>query len=359
MRERVAWWLQRTGALGAVMELRRHVPAPMLSIVTYHHIADHDPAYPYDPNVADAAPMQFRRQMETIARYGTPIGIDDLIRAIGGAPLPRNPVMVTFDDGYRSCHDVALPILRAVGVRATFFIATSFVSERRLYWWERIALMLGASRRRSIEIGYPRLAQPARSAQPTKFELDDPLIHEKLTDIVKNTMELDVERFLDGLAAALEVDWGPELEAGHAEQLIMTWDQVRALARAGMDVESHGRRHRVLQTLDAATLEDELVGSRRELEAQIGRPVRALAYPVGRGINGERRIRDALAKAGYQIGMSNKSGVNRWWPPPLRALVPIDPFDVRRLATDRQLSDAMFLTQMALPQLAYRSNHRG
>src|SRR5262249_33967057 len=201
-------------------------PAPMLSIVTYHHIADHDPSYPYDPNVADAAPMQFRRQMETIARYGTPVSIDDLIRAIGGAPLPRNPVMVTFDDGYRSCHDVALPILRSVGVRATFFIATSFVSERRLYWWERIALMLGASRKRSFEIEYP---EPAKLAAPARFELDDPALHDKLTDIVKNTMELDVERFLDGLAAALGVDWTPAIETRHAEELIMTWDQVRAL----------------------------------------------------------------------------------------------------------------------------------
>jgi peptidoglycan/xylan/chitin deacetylase (PgdA/CDA1 family) len=348
MRERVAWWLQRTGALGAVMGLRRHAPAPMLSIVTYHHIADHDPAYPYDPNVADAAPMQFRRQMETIARYGTPIGIDDLIRAVDGAGLPRNPVMVTFDDGYRSCHDVALPILRAVGVRATFFIATSFVTERRLYWWERIALMLGASRRKSIELVYP---------ERKELELDDPLVHEKLTDIVKNTMDLDVERFLDGIAVALAVDWSHEVETGHADELIMTWDQVRALARAGMDVESHGRRHRVLQTLDAATLEDELVGSRRELEAQLGRPVRALAYPVGRRINGEQRIRDALAAAGYRIGMSNQSGVNRFWPGALRGLSPIDPFDVRRLATDRQLSDAMFLAQMALPQMRYRSSH--
>jgi hypothetical protein len=83
--------------------------------------------------------------------------------------------------------------------------------------------------------------------------------------------------------------------------------------------------------------------------------VRAVAYPVGRRINGERRIRDALAAAGYQLGMSNHSGVNRWWPPPLRKLSPIDPFDVRRLATDREMSDAMFLTQIALPQLAYPS----
>jgi peptidoglycan/xylan/chitin deacetylase (PgdA/CDA1 family) len=321
----------------------------MLCIITYHHVAEHDPSYPYYPDVADATTAQFLRQMEMVERYGTPIGIDDLIRAIGGAPLPRNPVMVTFDDGYRSCYEVALPILRAVGVRATFFVATSFVSERRLYWWERIAILLGQSRRKDLQISYPHAMA---------LDLDEPLVYEKLTDIIKNTVDLDLDRFLDELAAALGVEWTREVETRHADHLIMTWDQVRALARAGMDIESHGRRHRVLQTLDAATLADELAGSRRELEAQLGRPVRALAYPVGRRINGERRIRDALAAAGYQIGMSNQSGVNRWWPPALRALSPIDPFDVRRLATDRAMSDAMYVAQMAVPQLAYRSSHK-
>ena len=123
------------------------VPLPQVRILTYHHVAEHDDAYPYDPDVADATPAQFRRQMEMLARYGTPIGIDDLLRAVEGDPLPKNPVMVTFDDGYRSCHDVALPILRAVGLRATFFVSTSFVSERRLYWWEKLALALERARK--------------------------------------------------------------------------------------------------------------------------------------------------------------------------------------------------------------------
>jgi peptidoglycan/xylan/chitin deacetylase (PgdA/CDA1 family) len=333
------------------MELRRHVPAPLLSIITYHHVADHHPSYPYDPNVADASPAQFRRQMETLARYGTPIGIDDLIAAVGGAPLPKNPVMVTFDDGYRSCHDVALPILRAVGMRATFFIATSFVNERRLYWWERIALLLGQARRMkhpTAVITYPhRLV----------LDLENPQASDQLTDLVKDTYDLDLDRFLDELGVALGVEWSPQIEANYADGLIMTWDQIRALARAGMDVESHGRYHRVLQTLDATALENDLAGSRRDLEAQLGRPVRALAYPVGRRINGEQHIRTALAAAGYQIGMSNHSGVNRWWPPALRGLAPIDPFDLRRLATDRTISDAMFLTQVAVPRLAYLSAH--
>ena len=51
------------------MQLRRLAPIPQLSIVTYHHIADENPAYPYDASIYDATPKQFRRQMELLARY--------------------------------------------------------------------------------------------------------------------------------------------------------------------------------------------------------------------------------------------------------------------------------------------------
>lgn len=348
MRERLAALLARTGALDAVMQLRRYVPLPNLSIVTYHHIAEQDPSYPYDPDVADATPAQFRRQMETLAKYCTPIGIDELIRAVEGEPLPKNPVMITFDDGYRSCHDVTLPILRAVGVRATFFISTSFVEERRLYWWERISLAIAHTKIAKAAISYP---------QPLELDKSDPRLRKTLSDLIKNTPNLDVDRFLDELYTALRVEWNREIEREYADGLIMTWDQVRGLTRAGMDVESHGRRHRVLKTLDDEMLHDELAGSRADLEAALGRPVRAVAYPVGRSIAREARIRDAIASAGYRIGLTNASGVNRVWPLAMRGVMPIDPFDVRRLSTDRAMSDAMFLTQVAVPQLAYIGRH--
>src|SRR5687767_12968012 len=238
MRERVASWLHRTGALSAVMQLRSYVPVPNLSIVTYHHVAEDDPGYPYDPDVADATPAQFRRQMETLAKYCTPIGIDELIRGVEGEALPKNPVMVTFDDGYRSCHDVALPILRAVGVRATFFVSTSFVGERKLYWWERISLAVSHPKRERATITNPQVLE---------IEKTDPKVRRKLSDLVKNTPNLDIERFLRELCAALGVEWNTEIESDYANGLIMTWDQVRALTRAGMDVESHGRHHRVLK----------------------------------------------------------------------------------------------------------------
>ena len=123
--------------------------------------------------------------MEMLARYGTPIGIDELMRALDGAPLPKNPVMVTFDDGYRSCHDVALPILRAVGMRATFFVATGYINERKLYWWERIALILSQARAARRELTYPEPLELDRRASDAA--------HRVLTDLIKNTPNLDVE----------------------------------------------------------------------------------------------------------------------------------------------------------------------
>jgi peptidoglycan/xylan/chitin deacetylase (PgdA/CDA1 family) len=259
--------------------------------------------------------------------------------------------MVTFDDGYRSCHDVALPILREVGVPATFFIATSYVTHRRLYWWERISLLLSRARRPIGAIRYPR---------PLEIDLRDPGLRNRLDGLVKTEMALDVERFLEELAAAVGVEWSPEIEALLAGEMIMTWDEVRALAKAGMDVESHTCSHRVLQTLTEADLADELTGSRQELEAQLGRPVRVIAYPIGRRIANDDHIRRAVAAAGYRAGMSNKTGVNRLWPTVFRGIMaPIDPFDIRRLAIDRSMSDAMFLTQVAVPVLSYTNKVNG
>lgn len=58
-----------------------------------------------------------------------------------------------------------------------------------------------------------------------------------------------------------------------------------------------------------------------------------------------------MAEAGYQIGLTNLGGVNRIWPTAVRVW-PIDRFDLCRLRTERSQSDAMFLAQIAIPQLA-------
>jgi peptidoglycan/xylan/chitin deacetylase (PgdA/CDA1 family) len=340
LRAHAAALLDRAGVLDAVLGARRAAPVPTITIVTFHRVAEPVGAAPHDPDVIDATPAQLRRRVETLARVGTPIGMATLLDAVDGGALPPNPVMLTFDDGYRSCRELVLPVLRALGVPATFFIATGFVGAGRLYWWEQIAAIVHAARGRSATLTYPA---------PLRIDTADPRARRILDDIIKNVRGLDLDRFLAELRAALGVAWSADLEASLAAPLIMTWDDVRALADAGMDVESHTRTHRVLETCDRDALRDELVGSRRDLEAQLGRRVRALSYPVGRPPS--PAVRRAVAEAGYRVGLTNAGGVNHVWPPALRPVFPLDRFDLHRQPTDRSQSDAMFLSRLAIPEL--------
>lgn len=335
-RQQLATILHQAGVLDLIMRARSRLPRT-LSVLTYHSIAD--AAKPgFDDGVVDATPAQFEAQLAFVARHFSVVGIDDLARAVtGGATLPRNPLLITFDDGYLTCYTTALPLLRRFGLKATFFIATDYVQNRRLYWWDRINYLLHHSTRGRIGLRYPG---------DLELDLAGGSACRQLIDLVKTTRGLDVERFLDELTEATGVRWTRELERELAAEMIMTWDQVRALRAAGMDVQSHTRRHRVLQTLSATELRDELSGSRDDLEAQLDEPITAVAYPVGREIAHIPEIRDAVRDAGYAIGFSNATGVNY-------RLRDIDPFGIRRLAVDRDASHAMFCGSLAVPPLAY------
>ncbi|HVK72873.1 MAG TPA: polysaccharide deacetylase family protein [Kofleriaceae bacterium] len=341
-REQVATLLARAGGPATILHVRARLRVPVLSILTYHHVCDPGRDYGFDPDTADVTPAQFRRQMELLRQHFTVIGVDQLLAGFDGAELPPNPCLITFDDGYKSNLTVALPILRQLGLKATFFIATSFVEERRIYWWDRIAWIVARARVRALELEYPRRRTILLDHRPTA--------RRALNGVVKDEPGLDVERFLTDLARAAKVEWSSAIERDLADQLIMRWDELRALRDAGMDIESHTRTHRVLQTLAPGALADELAGSRDDLTRQLGRPVRVLAYPVGRAIAPFPHIRSAVTAAGYRLGMTNASGVVPMWRHP-------DRLDVGRIALDRDLSDEMFLGQLAIPQLGYRARH--
>lgn len=77
---------------------------------------------------------------------------------------------------------------------------------------------------------------------------------------------------------------------------LMTADQLRAVAAAGMEVGSHGLMHRHLPDLTDEELGQELSDSRARLTEVIDTPVDGLAYPYGD--LGVREVEAARA-AGY------------------------------------------------------------
>lgn len=329
--------LERTGGVDALLRVRALGLTPWLTALTWHRLAS-PRGDDFDPGVIDATEEEFAWQVELLCRHFSVVGVDDVLRFLDGAELPPNPVLLTFDDGYRSCHDVALPVLQRFGARAVFFISTDHVERRRAFWWDRAASLLRAARRERIELGYP--------APATLTPIGDlPGAIRAVGRVVKSTPGLDLERYLGELAVACGASWDPARDRAVADRLIMTWDQVRALRAAGMDVQSHARTHRVLQTLSPGELDAELRGAREELEAQIGAPVRALAFPNGGRILRDPAILAAVRDAGYEAAFANERGVIPVRPRPHR-------FDLRRLSLESGLSPTEFRTAVAIPFLA-------
>jgi peptidoglycan/xylan/chitin deacetylase (PgdA/CDA1 family) len=95
---------------------------------------------------------------------------------------------------------------------------------------------------------------------------------------------------------------------------LLSRSQVLEMVSCGIDFHSHSRTHADLTTLDAPRLQDEVAGSRRELEDLLGRPVECFAYPYGRM---SEEVQRAVKSAGYRFAFSVRSGFNRAGDEPL------------------------------------------
>lgn len=342
-RERLAALLHRSGGLRALLALRSTRSPAWLSVLTYHRFPSQSGVERFDDGVIDATTEEFDIHVQCLRRYFTIIGADELFAFANGAPLPLNPVAITFDDGYRDCYTQALPILRRYDAKAIFFVATSMISERKLYWWDRIAYLVKHSNRERLLLRYPKLMEMPLGSQRGQT------IEQLLRLVKRQQLEsrFDLERFLDELAEALGADWSRDMERRFADELLMSWDEVRALRRAGMDVQSHTRNHRILQTLSADELADELSGSRQDLARELGEVPHLIAYPGGNPIRSSSPIRSSLQAAGYALGFNNITGST----PLGRGL---DRFDIRRFALARDFSPSLLLSVLALPSLGHK-----
>src|SRR5437762_5969315 len=106
-----------------------------LPILMYHKVDRIPPAARYLRNYV--LPEQFAAQLAALERWGyqTISFTDWLDYRKGTAALPRRPIILTFDDGYRSTYEIAWPLLQRFGCVATVFLVSDVIG--RTNQWDR------------------------------------------------------------------------------------------------------------------------------------------------------------------------------------------------------------------------------
>jgi peptidoglycan/xylan/chitin deacetylase (PgdA/CDA1 family) len=335
--------LRRIGICGLILHARRRgwLRPDALTILGYHRIAPSptDGFSGEDDNIS-ASPAAFEREVALLRRYFTPLTFADLAAAQRAGSRPANPLIITFDDGYRDNAEIAAPVLRRAGVPACFFLTTGFLNGAAVPWWDAINRAF-------------RLAPPGRLRLETlegmEFDLAPPGARPRAAAAVRRRFRtLPAARYaavLDELARAA----GGDLGAPTFQGSFMSWEQAERLARQGFEIGGHTRTHPILAQLTSeAELDDEIGGGRRELEGRLGTPVIAFAYPVG----GKSAISEAAVaaarRAGYHFACTYQDGVN--------SLGQLDCFALRRISVGAGATFGQFCTKMALPGLFRRGN---
>ena len=270
------------------------------------------------------------------------IGLSELPEAIrdlqaAGRQLWKSSrfAMITFDDGYVDNYEFAYPVLRTNDATGVFFVATGFIDEPRLAWWDEIAWMIRSSKRDTLRL--------AENWLDELLKLDRSDRRQVINQMLRACHRLDgcrTKQFLDGIAEETGSGRAPK-EA--ANEQWMTWDMIREMSAGGMDFGAHTVTHPILANLTAEEQGMEVCESRLRIEKQLDRPITSLSYPVGKRESFNDETRAALSKHGFDCAFSYYGGHSSG--------ADIDRFDIPRVAIESDVSMADFRSCCALPHV--------
>lgn len=204
-------------------------------------------------------------------------------------PGQRRQAAIIFDDGLRSNVAVAYPLLRALGIPATFFVCPGLIEERKWLWTHE-------SRRRLHFAG-------AHLREELAAELKAPAEVEAFVQWMKELELPDRRRAETRLrqATACFVPTHSDREAFDLAE----WHELRSLDPSIVTVGSHSMTHPILPRMSEPEIDAELRESRRMLEAKLGRCAEFFSYPNcdvdWRTLAGVRRY--------YRAAVVHKSGM--------------------------------------------------
>ena len=289
-----------------------------LIILNYHRIRPSTPQFrtAFDDGVYTVDEDEFARQIKWLKHNTLILSEKDLIGHYGKSgflpPQASTPcVVITFDDGYRDNYTIAFPILKYFEAPAILFVTTQMITSRQLSWWDIIAYLIKHSNKPFITFDEKKFLLPSQKQDAIMF----------FQQRMKQEQYEQTKYLLSELSDACDVALP---DSALQDQEILTWDEIREMARHQVAIGSHTHTHRVLSTISLSSQKEEMILSKLIIEENIGCPVLTISYPVGEPRFITPETSEFAAASGFMLGFTTNTGINDW--------KNIQPYKVKRIA---------------------------
>ncbi len=240
---------------------------------------------------ADMPLADFVTAMRWLKRHFRILSLDAMLRNMqeGRPPDIMGEVALTFDDGLRNHAESAYPVLKALGLPATFFVCPGLIESGQWLWSHE-------ARSRLRRLSEPKRIDLIAALQAPASETETIMAWMK-------ALPLQQRQFAEDHIREATPDFVPTRQERIAYDPL-DWGVLRHLDPRLITVGSHTINHPILPTLNDELMHDEMTRSRAWLESELGRPVDLFCYP--NGSQDQRAHR--LAAQTYRAAVSTREG---------------------------------------------------
>ncbi len=258
---------------------------------------------------------EFKKQLDYLEENYELVTVERCVEAIHGKnEIPKDAVLLTFDDGYKDHYENVFPILEKRGIQGCFFPPAKAILKNEVLDVNKIHFILAVNEEKdnidgllddivnllnrhrkeyglkSYEKYYTDLAIEG-AYDPEEIIFIKRLLQRELPEAARNKM-------VDSLFKKyVDVD-----EKVLSNELYMDIEQLQCMQRNGMHIGSHGYDHHWLNSISREKLDQEIEGSIEFLnKIDVSKDVWTFCYPYG-AYNEE--ICEAIKKKGFKLGFS-------------------------------------------------------
>jgi len=277
-------------------DLIRNFQRKRIAILMYHRFSHHNEPFKISSRV-------FENQMAFLKKKYNVISLARLSNIlVGKCSYPRNPLIVTIDDGYYDNYSIAYPILKKYSIPATIFLTTDFVANRCWLWSNKLEYILKNSRMSQFKFF---LGSKEESFSVSTFRGWHRAQLIFFNYLRKIGSKKDI--FLTELADYLKVIIPEEISV---DFLPLSWENILEMQNNGIHFGSHTCTHPILSTLNKNKLQYEIFSSKREIESRLSREVCDFSYPNGRREDINKDVINVVEDAGYLCAVTTEPGFN-------------------------------------------------